>query len=32
MKAIVLRVWEYFSNQVTMTQSGNSEEETWLGI
>ena len=32
MKAIVLRVWDYFSNQVTTTQSGSREEETWLGI
>jgi hypothetical protein len=32
MKAIVLRVWEYFHNQVTTTPSGIREEETWLGI
>lgn len=33
MKAIVLRVWEYISNQITAGQPANSrEEETWLGI
>ena len=33
MKAIVLRVWEYISNQITASRPGNDqEEETWLGI
>jgi hypothetical protein len=33
MKAMVLRVWEFLSTQITAAQSANSkEEETWLGI
>ena len=32
MKAIVLRVWEYISSQVSVSESDNHEEETWLGI
>lgn len=33
MKAIVLRVWEYISSQVSGSESGNhQEEESWLGI